>query len=487
MADEAYIISPANQDLFKDSVLKYLNGTYTIDETRNSMLSACKYQSHRISAKALAKSIELSARNEPSLDPQIAEILLHLKMKTQKRHYVENGILSLYDLLREQKNKNLDYLLEMIDDVYPPPPLFNYIYRPAVITIGILSFSYLQPQYFWMAIDWVIDILPTTYYWLQHYVVQLNNWPVIGMSMQIAWLIYYVHYTFQHGLDPSNERIRNLTFRAIALTFTFLGHLLAYSAGGSLSWGPALFFIAGSMVSIVESIYFYATQGPARFTQNPDVHSQAQDIRHKKTQDRNFYYFLVRLIHAIAITALLLICTVLPPSLILTMVYTLTLSLSFWLKDVCIEHIKYTTGNDEQAAIATHYKDHENTLEKKREEQKGEFQKYATAIIVNYNHDPAKQVALREEMQVLLGKDNFSLQNAKEIFSHCITYGDKVSPSPQSQSISQSIFGFHNKTPNKALGAGTPLRGAKLTEAYTPEERAGEPRLYNSSSISATK
>lgn len=468
MADEEFVvISPANQDLFKETVLKYLNGTYTIDETRNRMRVACMYQTHSIRARTLAKSIELYEGSNAHLDPAIVKILEHLKMKPQKRVYVEDGIVSLYDLLRKQKDQDLDYLIEMIDDLYPAVPLFNYIYRPALFIIGLLSFSYLQPQYFWMAIDWVTDILPVAYYWLHHYVVQLNNWPVIGMGMQIAWLVYYLRYTFQHGLDPSVERVRTLTFRAIALTLTFLGHLLSYSAAGALSWGPALFFIASSLVSIVESIHFYLTQKdrptPA---QNADVHTKALHIRHNYTQDRNFYYFLVRLIHAIAITVLLLICTLLPPSLILTMTYTLSLSLTFIIKDYCIELIKQRTVNSEQDAVASHYTSHGHSLEKKKEADKAEFQDYAATIISSYSHDTHKQVVLRDTMRELLSSEDFVLQSTRAIFDRCVKVANGVSPSPQAHNqppLSQSKYGFHHQTGN---ATSTPVR-VRLTDAFS--------------------
>lgn len=457
---DGYIISPANQILFKDTVLKYLNGTYDAEETRNSMLSACKYQSHRITAKELAKSIELSIENDPILDPKIAEILTYLKVNTDKSYHVKNGTLSLYALLRDQQDKQIDYLLEMIDEAEPPAPLFNYIYRPTLGIIGLLSFSYVQPQYFWLAIDWITEITPVTYYWLQHYVVQLNNWPIIGMGMQGAWLLYYLYYTFQHGYDPSTERLRNLSFRALSLTLTFLGHFLAYSAAGALSWGPALFFIAGSMVSIVESIHFYATQDRNKPTAGPDPHSKALEIRHKKKLDRNFYYFLVRLIHAIAITALLIICSLLPPSLILTMVYTLTLSLSYLLKDVLIEHIKYTFANDEQTAVAEHYRAIENTLEKKMKEEKGKFLIEANEIIQTYREEPEKQNALREVMDNLLANDPFSLKAAKNSFKQFEFFGNRLSPSP---SHANSQFGFyHQQSPRR-----TPQRRLSSSAAYT--------------------
>ncbi len=457
MSNRTFIITPANQSLFKETILKYLNGTSTVDETRNNMRLACMNQGDSISAKQFAQSIRLDDDSNTSLDPTIIKILEHLKMTTQKSHYSQEGIATLYDLIRKQKDQDLDYLIEMIDELYPTVPMLKYIYRPALFTIGILSFSYLQPQYFWMAIDWITDMLPVAYNWLHHNVVQLNNWPIIGMGMQIAWLVYYLRYTFQHGLDPSDERVRILTFRAFALTLTFLGHLLSYSAAGALSWGPALFFIASSLVSIVESIHFYQTQKDQTTPDvNADVHTKALHIRQKYIQDRNFYYFLVRLIHAIAITSLLIFCTILPSSLILTITYTLSLSLSFLIKDYCIELIKQRTVNLEQGAVASHYNSYELSLDKKKQEDIAKFQAYSSAIIVTYSDEPNVQITLSRTVLELIARENFVFQNARDTFHQCLQVAQGLSPNPQTRNQTpfshQSMF-----TPRTQTGS-TPVR-----------------------------
>ncbi len=470
MSHRTFIITPANQTSFKETVLNYLNGKLTIDETRNYMRLACTNQGDSISAKQFAQSIRLDDDSNTSLDPTIIKILEHLKMNTQKKVYAEQGIATLYDLIRKQKELDLDYLIEMIDELYPTVPLLKYIYRPALFTIGILSFSYIQPQYFWMAIDWVTDILPVAYYWLHHNVVQLNNWPIIGMGMQIAWLAYYLRYTFQHGLDPSDERVRTLTFRAFALTLTFLGHLLSYSAAGALSWGPALFFIASSLVSIVESIHFYQTQKDQKTRPaNADVHTTALHIRQKYIQDRNFYYFLVRLIHAIAITSLLIFCTILPSSLILTITYTLSLSLSFLIKDYCIELIKQRAVNLEQLAVASHYDEHENSLDIEIEKEKTKFQDYASKIILSYSDDKQKQLVLRDQISDLLASTDFVYKSAVRDFARCVTVAEGVSPSPQSNTqtpVSRSRYTLHSNQRQT-----TPSR-MRLADAFTPTPAA---------------
>jgi|GEM_PF-5361289 len=484
MSNRTFIITPANQKLFKETVLNYLNGTYTIDQTRIYMRLACMNQGDSISAKQFAQTIGLNDDSNTSLDPTVIKILEHLKMKTQTTAYAEQGIATLYDLIRKQKDLDLDYLIEMIDELYPTVPLLKYIYRPALFTIGILSFSYLQPQYFWMAIDWVTDILPVAYYWLHHNVVQLNNWPIIGMGMQIAWLAYYLRYTFQHGLDPSDERVRTLTFRAFALTLTFLGHLLSYSAAGALSWGPALFFIASSLVSIVESIHFYVTQKvQAPPDSQADVHIKALHIRQTHIQDRNFYYFLVRLIHAIAITSLLIFCTLLPSSLILTITYTLSLSLSFLIKDYCIELIKQSTVNSEQTAVTSHYHEHENTLDKEKEKEKAKFQGDATMIILSYSDDKQKQLVLRNQMNEFLASTDFVYDIASKDFKRCVTVADGVSPSPQSNTqtpVSNSRYALHSNPQQQT----TPSR-VRLEDTFESTPVGGENNDSKKSSSNA--
>ena len=447
-----FISSLENRERFKDAIIAYLNGTYDINETRHNIRLACKYQTVEIDAKSFAKTIPLYSKNtDKELDPQIVEILRHLKMDTKKSTYTNAGITSLYDLLRTQKERDVDYLMDdLIDDLQPSVPWFNYVYKPALFAIGILSFSYIQPEYFWMAIDWVMDIIPVVYHWLYHYVVQLNNWPVIGMGMQFAWLTYFVRSTFQHGLEPSQDKLRTLLFRTIALTLNFLGHMLSYGTAGTLTWAPALFFIGSSLVSIIESIYFYATQKSPDLN-GTDVHTKAWQMRHTYKLERNFNYFVVRIIHAITISSLLIACTVLPSSLILTMTYTLSLSLATLIKDYCIGIIKHRSASAEQLAVLGIYNSPEFNPERKITNDKNMFQAEAGKIIDTFSDNPVKQNALRLKMVEQLDCNSFSFDRSIEIFKNCADFYDYCSPSPQPSTPAYT---------NRFKFGGTPSRSA---------------------------
>lgn len=448
-----FISTEDNRHQFKEAIINYLNGSLNVSETRHAIHLACTYGTEEIGAKRFAKNIPLFNKNtDIALDPDIVKILTHLNQPTQKRYYTERGINSLYALITKQKEKDLNYLIEVIDDAAPPIPWFDYIYRPTLAAIGLLSFSYLQPQYFWIAIDWVTDMIPVIYHWLYHSIVQLHNLPVIGMGMQIILLLYYVNSTFEHGLDPSEERVRILLFRFISLALNFLAHLISYWAAGTLSWLPASIFIASSLVSIVESIYSYWVQNPLTITTDniATVHTKAWEIRYQYQVERNNNFFLIRLIYAISISSLVLAWTVLTPSVILTMAYMLSMWLAFLIKDYCVTLIKHRSANAEQKAVLAIYDSNEFNPARKIEADKETFTRYATEICNKFEDDTAKQKALHNQMFDLLKSNPFVLDECKIAFDSCISFYDKLSPSP---TRAYSLFSSSNNmiTPMRPL------------------------------------
>lgn len=459
-----FISSNENRDLFKDAIIKYLNGTNDIKTTKTTLRDACTYQTVEIDAKTFAKNISLVANpTDQEFDPKIVGILRHLKMDTRKSTYTDQGINNLYDLLRKQKDRDIEYLIELIDDLQPAVPWVHYIYRPTLATIGVLSFCYIQPQYFWVAIDWIIDTLPVVYHWVYHYVVQLHNLPVIGMGMQIIWLLYYLNHAFEHGLDPSQERIRALVFRAIALSLNFMAHMLSYWALGTLSLAPALLFFTSSLVGVIESIHTYWTQKPLETTRYSDVHSKAWEVRYHHTQDRNYNFFLIRLIYTLTISALLVAWTILPPSVIFTMTYMLTMWFVTLIKDYCINAIKHLSADKEQIAILGIYTAHAHTAAQQMERDKETFRTNATKIIQKFSNDPEKQNILHNEMLKLLQVNPFVLKTAEDMFKNDAELCDKYnfSPSPQHHPGSASKFSLYatpQRTNSQRLEMGSAVR-----------------------------
>lgn len=130
-----------NRSLFIEAIIKYLNGTHDIKNTKNALHLACTYETDEIDAKTFAKKIRLFKNStDTELDPQIVEILRHLNLDTEKRTYTDQGIIYLYDVLRKQKDKDLEYLIELIDDIQPSGlPRIYYILPPAVGAIGFLG------------------------------------------------------------------------------------------------------------------------------------------------------------------------------------------------------------------------------------------------------------------------------------------------------------------------------------------------------------
>ena len=446
-ANQVYLASPENMRLFKEAVINYLNGTDykkgrdNITEVKNDIRTACTYRTAKIDAKTLAKNIPLSRNTgDETLDPQIKEILTHLQLSTQKSHYTNHGINNLYELLTRQKERNLDYLIELIDDTYPHAHWFKYVYPPALAIIGVLGLSYMQPQYFWMAIDWLIDMIPVVYHWVYHYLVQLNNLPIIGMGIQFGLILYYLNYTFEHGLDPSEERIRTLFFRALAIALNFLAHLITYWAAGTFSCIPASIFIISSFVGIIESIYTYCKQKPAQSDdeKTPNVHKRAWEVRYERELERNKNIFLIRLIYAFTITGLVLGYTFLVPSLILTMAYTLSLGLAFLIKDYCINKIKKGSANEEQLAVLEIYNNPEYNPAQKLEADKNDFQQYGLDVLSGFDRDGQIYPLLQRNIaEILANNKPFELEDAKKNLGIRAKCYQDISQSPQPF---QSIF-----------------------------------------------
>ena len=450
-ANQVFITDPENMRLYTEAVINYLNGTHNITEAKNHIRTACTYRTVKIDAKTLAKNIPLSRSiRDETLDPEIIKILTHLNMPTQKLNYTNQGINTLYELLTRQKVRNLDYLIELIDDSYPTVHWFNYVYPPALAVIGVLGLSYMQPQYFWIAIDWIMDMIPVVYHWMYHYVVQLNNLPIIGMGIQFALILYYLNYTFEHGLDPSEERIRTLFFRALAITLNFLAHLITYWAAGTFSWIPAGLFIISSLMGIIESIYTYSTQKPAQSEteKTVNVHTRAWGVRHEFERERNKNFFLIRLIYALTITGLVLGYTFLVPSVILTMAYTLSLGLAFLIKDYCINQIKHRSADAEQLAVLGIYNSPEFNPARKLEADKTAFQNYALEFLAQFPAEEQNHRNLQSDILEILGQNPFVLDTAKKELTRCVSCYRKVSPSPAgsypSQNISTSKYSMVN-------------------------------------------
>lgn len=478
MAD-VFISTEENRKLFKTAIISYLNGTNNIAQTKHDIRLACTYRLVKIDAKNFAKNIPLfdNAMDE-NLNPDIITILVHLEMPTHKTYYTDQGMSSLYDVLTNQKEKNLDYLIELIDESYPSVHWFHYAYRPLLAALGILSFSYVQPQYFWMAIDWIIDMLPVVYHWLYHYVVQLGNLPIIGMGMQLILLAYYINLTFEYGLDPSEERVRNLVFRATALGLNFLAHLITYWSAGTLSWLPAAIFIASSCISIIESIYAYSIRRspPSEEHTATNVHSTAWATRYKKESERNYYFFLIRLMYAITVTALVLTWTFLAPSAILTMAYMLSMWLALLIRDYCINLIKHQSADTEQTAVSGIYASPEFNPEGKLAADKAAFQDYATKILEQCEEGSVMHNLLQADVVRLLNSKTFTLQASKADLDTCVRCYAKTSPSPAAMHAPKTTLAtsqmslYHNNSNSerrKNLAGMTPLHGEKL-DFYGP-------------------
>lgn len=448
-----------NSTLFKEAIIDYLSGKNDIKETKQALRFACTDDTVETDAKSFAKKIRLCNKSSDlDLDPQIVTILRHLKMDTHKRTYNDQGIIYLYDLLRKQKERDIEDLLELIDEQQPPVHWLHYIYRPTLAVIGVLGFCYMEPQYFWLALDWIIDMLPVIYHWVYHYVVQLHNLPVIGMSMQIIWLLYYLHHTFEHGLDPTEERIRTLTFRFAALSLNFLAHLLTYWALGTLSLAPAILFFTSSLVGIAESIYTYWNQKQIQTTsQNPDVHTKAWQARYHHKQDRNFNLFLIRLTYTVTITALLVAWTALPASPIFTMAYMLSMWLLTLIKDYCISIRKKHYANEEQKAVKDIYIADQHTAAQKMEEDKQTFQTETLKLINKFNDQKDKYQMLHAKLAELMQTNPFKLEESRKIFkiSYDLCRQYNFTPSPQQGThslLSGAIreFGiYNNQTPSR--------------------------------------
>jgi hypothetical protein len=359
MPANVFLATAEKQIVFKTAIIEYLQG-YSIDNTRKKLLLACTSEAGvQIDAKTMAQNISILDPSNTKFDEQVSAILLHLNQDPTPEDYTTKKLKSLHDLLKQENKQNLDHLIELIESIQSPTPLLDYFYVPSLAILASASFWYVLPEYFWEAIAWLGKSIEELAQWLHHNVIQLNKWPLIGMGMQIAWLVYYLRNTFQYGLEPSEEKITALTFQTIALMLNFLGHFLAFNAAGLLSWGPALCFIASSLVSVVENLYqvlchlFRTTTDNAPSSEN--THSRAVAERNQSKIDNHYKFCTYKLIHAAVVATLLITVTLLPPHLLLTIAYTLSLSLFTMLKNHCISSHKEESATRLQQTIKAIY------------------------------------------------------------------------------------------------------------------------------------
>ncbi|PJD92847.1 MAG: hypothetical protein CK424_04525 [Legionella sp.] len=426
---DVFISSEENRTAFKKAIIDYLNGKNDINVSKNNIRLACTYRMVSIDAKTFCRNIPLSKNaTDSDLDPQIIDILEHLNLPIDKSKYTE--LTSLYDLLRLQKG--MEYLCdELIDTSRPILPWINYLTRPMVLTLGVLGYCYMHPKFFWSTIDWIIDTVPILYQWLYHYIIQLHNLPLFGMAGQAVLMLYYLRKTFEHGLDPSVEKVRALTFRSAAIGLNFLAHLISYAVSGALPLLPAAIFITSSFLDVVESFYTYWIQRPIQLKPTYESpHEKAFDYRHNHAVERNRQVFLIRILYAISITSLVVIWSSLPPSVILTMAYMLSMWLAFLIKDYCTASINHSQASALQMSIFGIYNAPEFTAEQLVDKAKTRFTKYARQELQKI-HDNDKQAKCFQHMEQLLSTIPFKYLEIKNKFDLFIEFYDVISPTKQ--------------------------------------------------------
>ena len=406
-----FIVNEENKNAFTQAVLDYLHGC-SVQETKQKITAACQNNGDTIGAKQFCQVLRFSpASPDLLLNKKFSSIYSHLQLEPQESN---NG--SLYDILR---NRQLDNLIEIIDNIHPDTPLIYFIYPPAILTLGILGFSYLQPQFFWSVVDWLIDSFPEIYHWINQYAIQMNHWPVIGMGLQVFWLAYYLYDTVKNGWDPSNQKIFSLLFRIAALTLSFIGHMLTFWAGGVLYWGPALCFIASSVVNIIENISFFLTPSEPDLEDNASEHTKAFYHRQRVKHSRNYEILVAKLIYAIVMTILLVISTLLPPNLFLTMFYTLSLALAFLIRDHAIQEITKKSADDEQSQVKDSYQ---------VSDKEQFFQESTNKYLSGNHHNRSDRIS--KQISEIANAENFEIKQARkdiDLFMQGFVNG---SPSP---------------------------------------------------------
>ncbi|HVT62729.1 MAG TPA: hypothetical protein VHD33_04490 [Legionellaceae bacterium] len=428
-----FISEEANRSLFKQAIIHFLNGTNDINKTEYDIKLACTYREIKIDAKSFCQNIPLSAKaTDPTLDPQIIEILRHLKLPIAKKNYTDVG--SLYDLLIRHETEETEYLIHLIDSSRPTLPLIDYLRWPMLSSIALLGLCYLKPQYFWSNLDWIIDVIPSLYQWLYHYFVQLNHLPLLGMSAQIGLLAYYLRYdTFENGWDPSAKKIRALMFRAWALTLNFGAHWISYAAAGTLPLLPALIFVTSSFVDMIPSFTSYWTEPPIEKKDTYKTpHDKAFDVRRQYTLERKRLILLYQSLIAIMVSALILTVAALPSNVFLTMAYMVSMWFAMLVKDYLITSIKHQSAHAQRLAILGIYTSKEFTSEKLIQTAKNEFTLYAEEKLKTCSGD--KLTKCNQEMNDLLAAEPFDLDIAKERFGYFMADYDKISPSKQNHS-----------------------------------------------------
>ncbi|MCR9192979.1 MAG: hypothetical protein NXI01_10075 [Gammaproteobacteria bacterium] len=422
-----FFATPDNQFQFKKAIIDHLSGEHkTLHETAEAIRSACIFGTVKIDARVFCKNIPLSESVEDQeLDSNIGEILKHLNLPRDKASYAR--ITSLYDLLQQQDH--MEDLIALIDNTHPIQPWLHYVKLPMIVTIGVLGFCYLQPQYFWATIDWITNTLPSAYHWLYHYIVQLNNLPIIGMAVQIGILLYYLNATFENGLDPSEDKVRELMFRSAAIALNFFAHLVSFWAAGTLPLFPALLFVSSSLVGIVESIYTYRLHKRQEESEQAvkNAFTESFKARDASSVQRNKHILLVRGVYALAITSMVIAVSILTPSVILTMAYMMSMWLAYLVQDYAISSIKKKSADTLQLAIHNIYHSPEYNYAALIAQDKAAFQAYVNEIIENTKESSKKDLLL-SEMAVQLATEPFDLEKSKHIINSIPRILEQYSP-----------------------------------------------------------
>lgn len=426
------IIAPDKDTVteFKQCIIKYLEGM-DIATTKLTLRKICTTaEGIEYSAKGLCKAIAIRPKNSQTLDEDIKNILRHLSLPTESAPYTDTP--SLYHLLRRLRHEGherLDCILELIDNTKTPSAWLDHASRPLITAIGLLSFCYIQPQYFWNTLDWLIEISPIAYHWVYDYAAQLNTLPLVGMGVQLLWLWYYLNDTYEYGTDISEERIRHLLFKTLNISLNFFAHLISYWAAGTLPLLPAILFISASCVDMIKSLTsaWYQPQPNGRLPQDPTLHDKANDAGFKHIPGRNHRVLLIECIYASAVTVLVILWCTLPPSVILTMIYMLSMLLTSLVKDLLITTFKNESNNDLQTTLTAIYSVEARATEQQK--QKAAFKAFAVDKITPKRGDDAQRDSLLSKMESIVADEHFELDKAKSAFDEFIANYNTISNS----------------------------------------------------------
>ena len=276
--------------------------------------------------------------------------------------YASNN--NLYDLLTALNRHNIndiDSLLIQINSFNFSTKFYQNLYAISGIAfaiVGIVSYANYNA---------IKDSLINLAIWISHYTSELNlgqNWPFIGIGWQVILLSIMWYNALFSGVQLDHYRTSNLLFQTLAISLRIAAYVLFFGTPAVVTAFAWPLLILASVVDVLQCLYLPAYKlflGEQQnntnnlLTAHNDWLSQANVERQQYnsiTREQFFTpIFCWNLFTAIAITGIVTINFVFPPSIALTIACIVAPLILSLIKDYMVSRqLKYNI-DQRQASI----------------------------------------------------------------------------------------------------------------------------------------